>query len=215
MLRPFDQALALGLLADTAKTTSIGFILLQFDPRYPPGQQLPEGAEMLAGPMNFALQGAWSVGAKGSWVNLSPIEAEIVGYWHASRRLLYHIRGAPVIYGFVDHQPFAEMYERKSMSDLSPRMLKLMKELMEYPFKMKYIPGKGSMIRIVDALSRAQHDDVSKLWEDPLDLQYHPMHRDQAQVSHEVCFATQALGNQEPCPCNPALGFMYDAAADD
>jgi hypothetical protein len=31
MLKPFDQALA--LLADKAKTTGIGFILFQFDPR--------------------------------------------------------------------------------------------------------------------------------------------------------------------------------------
>ena len=60
------------------------------------------------------LQGAWSVGAKGSWADLSPIEAEIVGYWHATRRLHYHIRRAPIIYGFVNHQPFAELYERKS-----------------------------------------------------------------------------------------------------
>ena len=93
MLSPFNQALALGLLADTAKATGVGFILFQFDPRYPPGQQLPEGAEMLARPMNFALQGAWSVGAKGLWADLSPIEAEILGYWHVTRRLHYHIRG--------------------------------------------------------------------------------------------------------------------------
>ena len=105
-----------------------------------------QGAEMLAGPMNFALQGAWSVGAKGSWADLSPIEVEIVGYRHASRRLHYHIRGAPIIYGFVNHRPFAKMYERKRMSELSPRMLKLMKELMEFPFKMKYLPGRGTMI---------------------------------------------------------------------
>ena len=170
---------------------------------------------MLAGHMNFALQGAWSVGAKGSWADLSPIEAEIVGYWHATRRLHYHIRGALVIYGFVDHQTFAEMYERKSMSKLSPRMLKLMKELMEYPFKMKHLPGKGALIGMVDALSRAPHDDVSTLCEDSLDLQYHPMHWDQAQVNHEICFATQALGNQEPCPYDPALAFMYDTAEDD
>ena len=80
VLHPFNQALALGLLADTAKTTGIGFILFQFDPRYPPGQLLPEGAEMLAGPRNFALQGAWLVGTKGLWADLSPMESEIVGY---------------------------------------------------------------------------------------------------------------------------------------
>ena len=50
-------------------------------------------------------------------------------------------------------------------------MFKLMKELMEYPFKMKYLPGRGYMIGMVDALSRAPHDDASTLCEDPLDLQ--------------------------------------------
>ena len=34
-------------------------------------------------------------------------------------------------------------------------------------------------------------------------------------MNHEICFATQALGNQEPCPYDPALAFMYDAAEDD
>ena len=101
------------------------------------------------------------------------------------------------------------------MSELSPRMLNLMKELMEYPFKMKYLPGKGAMIGMVDALSRAPHDDASTLCEDPLDLQYHPMHWEQAQVSHKICFATQALGNQEPCPYDPALAFMYEVPDED
>ena len=72
--------------------------------------------------MNFSLQGVWSGGAKRSWADLSPLESEVVGYWHASMSLHYCIRGAPVIYGFVDHLPFGELYDRKQMSDLSPRM---------------------------------------------------------------------------------------------
>ena len=68
------------------------------------------------------------------------------------------------------------------------------------------------MIGMVDALSRAPHDNASTLCENPLDLQYHPMHRDQAQVNHKISFATQALGNQEPCPYDPAPTFMYEAA---
>ena len=32
---------------------------------------------------------------------------------------------------------------------------------------------------------------------------------------HEICFATQALGNQEPCPYDPALAFMYNVAEED
>ena len=70
---------------------------------------LDEPSEGRAGPMNFSLQGVWLVGAKGSWADLSPLESEVVGYWHASRRLHCHIRGAPVIYGFMDHRPFVEL----------------------------------------------------------------------------------------------------------
>ena len=34
MLQPFNPVLAMGLLVDTAKTTGIGYILFQFDPKY-------------------------------------------------------------------------------------------------------------------------------------------------------------------------------------
>ena len=71
-----------------------------------------EGTEIEGRP--HELQGVWSFNAKGSWANLSPIESEVVGYWHAARRLHYHIRGAPVVFGFVDHRPFAELYMKKT-----------------------------------------------------------------------------------------------------
>ena len=47
MLQPFDPVIAMGLLVDTAKTTGIGYIIFQFDPKYPPGCQLPESVETL------------------------------------------------------------------------------------------------------------------------------------------------------------------------
>ena len=62
MLRPFDPELKMGLVVDTAKTTGLGYILFQFDPRFPPTCEVPEGQESRAGPMNFSLQGVWSVG---------------------------------------------------------------------------------------------------------------------------------------------------------
>ena len=151
----------------------------------------------------------------GSWADLAPLEAEVVGYWHASRRLHYHIRGAPVIYGLVDHRPFVVLYKSKQMSDLSPRMFKLLQELMEYPFIMKYMPGRGALIGMVDALSRAPFKDASTLCSDPLDLQYHSLNRDQGQVSHKICFATVALGSGDPCPYDPSLQSMYEAASKD
>ena len=113
MLRPFDPELKMGLVVDTAKTTGLGYKLFQFDPRFTPACEAPKGQKSRSGPMNFALQGVWLVGAKGSWADLSPIESEVVGYWHVARRLHYHIRGAPVVFGFVDHRSFAELYMKK------------------------------------------------------------------------------------------------------
>ena len=74
MIRPFDPSLALGLVVDTAKTTGIGYILFQFNPRYPVAVELLDPSDDRAGPMNFYLQGAWSVVTKGSWADLAPLE---------------------------------------------------------------------------------------------------------------------------------------------
>ena len=215
MIRPFDPTLALGLIVDTAKTTGIGYILFQFNPAFPIATQLADILDTRAGPMNFSLQGAWSVVAKGAWADLAPIEAEVVGYWHATKRLHYHLRGAPIIYGFVDHKPFADLYSNKGMSDLSPRMFKLMQDLMEFPYVIKYEPGRGAIIGMVDALSRAPVEDVSTLCADPMDLIYHTLNQDQGQVSHEVCFAAVDLGSGEPCPYDPTLAPLYEAASTD
>ena len=211
MLQPFNPTLAMGLVVDTAKTTCIGYILFQLDP-LPPACELIDQPTAVAGPMN-SLQGVWLVGAKGSWADLSPFESEVLGYWHASRR--YHIRGTSVIYGFVDHQPFAEYYSKKQMSALSPRMFKLMQELEEYPFVMGYMPGSGSLIGMVDALSRAPYDYASTLGSDPLHLQYTSINRDQAQTNHESCFATPPLGSEGPGLYDPSLRFLYEAALED
>ena len=215
MLRPFNPELAMGLEVNTAKTTGLKYILFQFDPLFPPACKMTDIREAKAGPMNFLLQGVWLVTPKGSWADLSPPESEVVGYWNASRRLHYHIRGAPVVCGFIDHQPFADLYARKQMSELSPRMFKLMQELMEYPFVMQYMPGRGSFIGMVDALSRAPYEDSSTLCSDPPDLQYHSIHQDQGQTSHKSCFATQALGSDDPYPYYLSLRFLYKAASED
>ena len=192
MLCPFDPTLAMGLVVNPAKTTGIGYILFQFNPRFPPACELADQSTAAAGPMNFSLQGVCSVSAKGLWADLSP-----------------------VVYEFVDHQPFAELYGKKQMSKLSPRMLKLLQELMENPFVIRYTPGRGYLIGMVEALSRAPYQDASTLCSDPLDLQYHPINQDQAQTSHEACFAMQALGSQDPCPYDPSLRLLYKAVPED
>ena len=57
MIRQFDPTLAFGLIVDTAKTTGIGYILFQVNPRFPIATQLADISDDRAGPMNFSLQG--------------------------------------------------------------------------------------------------------------------------------------------------------------
>ena len=107
-----------------------------------------------------------------------PLESEGIGCWHAAQRLHYHIQGAPRIYGFVDHRPFSEMYQRKPISKLSLQMFKLLNELLEYTFIMEYTPGKEHLIAAVDTLRRASTEDITTLSQDPLDLEFHLLNRD-------------------------------------
>ena len=87
-------------------------------------------------------------------------------------------------------------------------MFKLTQELMEYPFVMRYMPGRGSLIGMVDALSRAPYEDASTLCADPFDLQFHSVNRDQGQTKHESCFATRALGLDTHAPTTLPCGFF-------
>ena len=54
------------------------------------------------------------------------LETEIVGFYQAQLKLHFYIYGARKIFGFVDHQPFPQTYHKKDLSELSPRMRKLM-----------------------------------------------------------------------------------------
>ena len=166
ILHTFREDLDIGILCDVAKTTGIGMILFQFDAKRDPDFRT-----------NFNLLGLWSISSKPGWKDLSPLETEITGYWHAQNRLWFHIMGARVIHGFVDHKPFVDTYQNKDLSELSSRMQKLMKDLFELPFKMKYLPNKCNFIRAVDALSRAPTKPHSLLSPDPLDRLYHPENR--------------------------------------
>ena len=90
-----------------------------------------------------------------------------------------------------------------------------MQKLMQYPFIMRYMPGREALIGMVEALSRAPYEDASALCSDPLDLQYLSINRDQGQTSHEACFVTQALSSEDPCPYNPLLQSLYNTALED
>ena len=111
------------------------------------------------------------------------------------------------------------------MSQLSPRMLKLLKELLEYPFIIEYTPGKGDMIAAVDALSRAPMEEVSTLSQDPLDLQFHLINRDRDQppeasahcwwASTVPALKANLLGDPSSCGTNPDLVPLFDTVAGD
>ena len=203
VLHQFDPSLKTGILTDVAKNTGMGIILFQHDPSTPITSN------------NFKVMGVWSIVAKPSWRDLSPIETEILGFYHAWQKLQFYLLGADVIYGYVDHEPFVQLYHSKNMADLSPRMLKLLKDLLEAPFQMCYLPGKSELISSVDALSRAPVSPVSELGPDPLDSVYHPRNRDGSK-SHEFCFLASGGGMaSEWCSEDPALAPLYKAAIED
>ena len=157
-LHPFDPNLQVGMLTDVAKTIGMGIILFQFDPSIP-----------LCAKTNFHLMGVWSIAAKPNWKDLSPIETEILGFSQGYKKLSYYVMGAPVIHGFVDHKPFVELYHRKDMDELSPRMLRLMHDILEQPFKMTWLDRKNDFILAVDALSRAPTKPHTSLFPDESD----------------------------------------------
>ena len=95
---------------------------------------------------------------------------------------------------------------------VSPRMFKLIQEHSEYPFVMRYMSRRGSLIEMLVALSRAPYTDASTLCSDPLHLQYHSINQDQAQTSHESCFDMPPLGSEDPGPYDPSL---YELASED
>ena len=203
VLHQFDPKLKTGILTDVAKTIGMGIILFQHDPSRPITDD------------NFKVMGVWSITAKPSWKDLSPIETEILGFYHAWHKLQFYLLGADVIYGYVDHEPFVTLYHDKQMSDLSPRMVKLLKELLELPFQMTYLPGKSALISSVDALSRAPVAPASELGPDPLDSIYHLRNRDGSQ-SHEMCFlASGGSPASEWCTEDPALQPLFAAADQD
>ena len=97
------------------------------------------------------------------------------------------------------------------MSELSPRMFKMMEELMELPFKMAYLPNKNEFIRAVDALSRAPSRPSTDLFADPLDSQYHPDNR----PSHEALLFASNTGTSEWYAEDPVLAPLFEASDKD
>ena len=206
ILHEFDPTFDTGLMTDVAKCTGLGLFLFQHTAGIPLDEIDPR-----TGRLNFQLLGIWSISAKPSWRNLSPLETEILGFFQASVKLHYEIAGAPVIHGYVDHKPFMQAYNSKEMKDLSPRMLKLMQELLELPFVMHYLSNKTQLIKAVDALSRAPVYPSSVLTRDPADMQHHPMHCNTMQ-----CMMAAVPGvDTEYCASDPALQPMFKHASED
>ena len=204
-LHSFDPRLATGILTDVAKTLGIGILLFQFDPKYD-----------LHPVRNFRLMGIWSIAAKPAWKDLSPLETEIVGFYQAYQKLHFYVYGARVIYGFVDHLPFVQAYHGKDMSELSARMFKLMNELLEIPFQMRYLSNKTQMIQAVDTLSRAPVNPSTELGWDPLDSQYHSDHKlPSGFTQQEACLYVSNTDACEWIGDDPSLIPLFEAAEED
>ena len=105
------------------------------------------------------------------------------------------------------------------MSQLSPRMLKLLKELLKYSFIIEYMPGKGDLIAAVDALSRAPTEDASTLSQDRLfnrDLEPPPEASAHCWLASTVPpLKAKPVGDPRSCGTNPDLAPLLDAVAMD
>ena len=95
-------------------------------------------------------------------------------------------------------------------------MRKLMHELLEAPFEMRFLSAKTELIRSVDALSRAPtrlYDDL--VW-DPLETQFHPDNRLPSGFTRgETLMYSAPHTINEWSSEDPALDALFDAAERD
>jgi hypothetical protein len=82
--------------------------------------------------------------------NYSNIERELLGVVFGLERLHNFVYGAPIIVE-TDHKPLESLIN-KNVSDISPRLQRLMLRLHKYNIKLRYLQGQKNVI--ADALSR-------------------------------------------------------------
>ncbi|UYV65022.1 hypothetical protein LAZ67_3002850, partial [Cordylochernes scorpioides] len=129
-LAHFDKSKVLILQCDASKD-AMGAALLQEDR-----------------PLAFA-----SASFSDSQKQYSQIEKELLSVYYGCKKFEYLLSGHPFVVQ-TDHQPLLPLV-KKPLSDISPRLQRLVMKLIAFDFKLQYKPGK--YLIVADTLSRDTH----------------------------------------------------------
>ena len=98
------------------------------------------------------------------------IEKECLGLVYGFEKFHSYVYGLPKFVAETDHKPLISII-KKNLSDMSPRIQRLMMKLQRYDFELTYTPGKH--IVMADTLSRATTQSDTPVSSTETDVQLH------------------------------------------
>ena len=98
--------------------------------------------------------------SKSWWQRLSALEVKFLSLYYSIKQCDFYLRGAPYVECFLDLSPANSIF-RRTLAELSKRLLCIRMELLDYCLKIFYIPGRKQSI--ADALSRYPTSEKSGL----------------------------------------------------
>ena len=100
--------------------------------------------------INPTIAGLSECSAK-AWHSLSAVECECAGIGWSVNHARFYLRGAPQFVIVTDHLPLVKVMTG-SLDNLSPKLFRVVTDLLEYNFNMEWTPGKQHLF--ADSLGR-------------------------------------------------------------
>ena len=163
-LQFYDASKPLYIEVDTSKK-GIGAVMLQEDPIMKndskPGSDIP----MNLRPISYASNTLSSTKS-----NYSNIECELLGLLFAMTHFKYVTYGR-LVHVITDHKPLVSLF-RKLLVDSSPRLTRMLIQLLDYTLDVRYQPG--AQMHLSDTISRlSTHDQNTGKTIENLDVSVH------------------------------------------
>ena len=163
-LQFYDASKPLYIEVDTSKK-GIGAILLQEDPIMKndskPGSDIPTNLR----PISYASKTLSLIES-----NYSNIECELLGLLFAITHFKHFTYGR-LVHVITNHKPLVSLF-RKSLVDSSPRLTRMLMQLLDYTLDVRYQPG--AQMHLSDAISRlSTHDQNTGKTIENLDVSVH------------------------------------------
>ena len=133
-LSSFNKDYETKLLVDSSIKWGVAYVLLQISPE---------------GVITIIWCGSCSVPK--AWHSLSAVECECARIGWAVNHARFYLRGCPRFVVVTDHLPLVKVMTG-SLENLSPKLFRVITDLLEYNFKMEWTPGKNHLF--VDSLGR-------------------------------------------------------------